>query len=139
MQLLLLSKRLKLARRGHKLLKDKLDGLVQRFFKLKSEYQDLYHDLEPRLAKIFRKAVFGTALSPQSVLDEIGKSEVKAKLSAAVHNIMGVKIREYSVDVSGKAPRLSKIITPSELHDSHTEFTDLLPKLLSLAAKSRSA
>ena len=46
MQLLRLKKRLVMARRGHKLLKDKLEGLVQAFMDMVNEYAKLRDEID---------------------------------------------------------------------------------------------
>lgn len=138
MQLLALRRRLALAQRGHKLLKDKLDGLVQRFFKLKTDFLSLYEELEPELTRTFKKAVFGTALSHPSILDEISAGDIKATVETEITSIMGVKTRDYKLNLKGKAPTYSTLLSASEFKEAEKEFKSLLPKLLKLAGKSQS-
>lgn len=77
MQLLRLRRRVELARRGHKLLKDKLDGLVQRFLGIKKQYLALHEKLEPRLLRIFLKSVLSSALSHPSFGELLTTAEHK--------------------------------------------------------------
>lgn len=131
-QLLLLAKRLKLARRGHKLLKDKLDGLVQKFFGIKSEYEELYASIEKELTNTFKKSVIGYSLSwPEEVKDEI-----TAFVEVSQKNIMGVKTEEYTLSFKGEKNPQSKILMASELVEAQEEFDASLPKMVELAAKS---
>ena len=50
MELLGLRRRLAMARRGHKLLKDKLDALIREFISVVRQVQELRRGVEARLA-----------------------------------------------------------------------------------------
>lgn len=132
MQLLRLRRRLELARRGHKLLKDKLDGLMQRFFGIKNDYLDLYKKVEPEMIRVFSKAVFSSALSSSLAFSE--RTEVS--LETTVQNIMGVSIPNYRVSTSGKAV-YNPLQATSELGEALSGFSLLLPDMVRLASLSR--
>ena len=133
MELLRLRRRVDLARRGHKLLKDKLDGLVQRFNGVKNEYLDLYQQLEPQLVKVFSKAVFGSALSSPQPLDQ---ERPQIKVESSFQNIMGIKIPRYKA--SQEKPALPSLLTASvERHEAASGFSLLLPNLVKLASSGK--
>lgn len=139
MQLLILRRRLSFAVRGHKLLKDKLDGLMQKFFHLKDEYQALYQDFEPKLTEIFKKSVLGTSLSHPGILElPLKDPKTNASVEISFKNIMGVKTEEYTLKDSGKQTEFSPLLSSVELREAQLAFIKFLPKLLSLAAYSRS-
>jgi V/A-type H+-transporting ATPase subunit D len=136
MQLLRLRRRLELARRGHKLLKDKLDGLVQRFFTIKKDYLFLHDGLEPKLIRIFSKSIFAFALSSPEVF--IFKNDrPKVSLDTVIRNIMGVRIPDYHLSVEGK-PIINDLLSTSEYREAVEGFSSLLPELVRLASLSKS-
>lgn len=137
MQLLRLRRRLELARRGHKLLKDKLDGLVQRFFGIKKDYLALHERIEPRLVHIFSKSVMASALSPSQVFDEKALTKASVSVETTTKNIMGVRIPHYQLTVEGK-PAYNELLATSELGESLNGFSDILPELIELASLSKS-
>ncbi|HQM89019.1 MAG TPA: V-type ATP synthase subunit D, partial [Exilispira sp.] len=57
MQLMQLKKRLKLAYKGHKLLKDKQDQLVREFFTIIDSYKNLRKQVEKELNKAYSSMV----------------------------------------------------------------------------------
>ncbi len=137
MMLLRLRRRVELARRGHKLLKDKLDGLVQRFLSVKRGYLNLYTKLEPKLADIFLKSVMASALShPQALKEEsLKRAQVLIEISAI--NIMGVRIPSYQLKMEGE-PSSKSLLATVELSEALSGFTKILPELVELAASSKS-
>lgn len=136
MQLLLLKRRLELARRGHKLLKDKLDGLVQRFLSAKKEYVELYEKLEPVLGGIFLGASAASALSLPHELDP-GENEMPGlTIKEASKNIMGVVIPSYHLEAEKKAP----VFTAGrsiELFEAVKGFNGILPDLVNMASRDK--
>ena len=139
MQLLRLKKRLALARRGHKLLKDKLDGLVQKFFGVKNQYLELYRKLLPRLTRIFTQAVLASALSHPASFEKLSSAEVSSSIHTNIKNIMGVRIPSYSLTTEGEPPPPpSTLLASSELFQSRASFSAILPDLIEMAALSQS-
>jgi len=136
MELLRLRRRLELARRGHKLLKDKLDGLVQRFFSIKNAYLALHEKLEPDLVHIFSKSVMSSALShPQSFEEEFLKRG-EAAVETSTKNIMGIKIPAYQLSLGAK-PSYAPLLATVEFGEALSGFTQALPALVDLAAASK--
>ena len=66
MELLRLRKRLVVAQRGHKLLKDKLDGLMKEFINLAKEYRDFRLEVDEELPYVLK--LFVRRLHPQGRL-----------------------------------------------------------------------
>jgi len=93
MELLKAKTRVKLARKGHKLLKQKRDALVLEFFKILGKAQDLRSDLNARM-----KNAYGALAVAQAYhsMQEIEQAAMAVKRAPDVHvevrNIMGVKI-----------------------------------------------
>ena len=93
MELLKARTRVKLARKGHKLLKQKRDALILEFFKILGKAQDLRSDLNARM-----KTAYGALAVAESYhsMQEIESASMAVKRAPNVHvevrNIMGVKI-----------------------------------------------
>ncbi|MFH1387630.1 MAG: V-type ATP synthase subunit D [bacterium] len=137
MQLLKLRSRLELARRGHKLLKDKLDGLVQRFFTIKKDYLSLHEDLEVKMVSLFSSSLFAYALSSPNAFEVEEKLKPTITLQTTIRNIMGVKIPDYSFSVEGK-PLFKGLSASVEAKEASDLFISLLPELVRMAALSKS-
>jgi V/A-type H+/Na+-transporting ATPase subunit D len=143
MQLLRLRRRLELARRGHKLLKDKLDGLVQRFFTLKKDYLESRDKLGPELTRLFGQSAFAFALSAPEVFETNGPPALPAgrqptvTLNTTYRSLMGVKIPDYHLKIEGE-PVFNELLSSVELREAVTGFSAVLPELVSLAALVRS-
>ncbi|MFA5103906.1 MAG: V-type ATP synthase subunit D [Candidatus Margulisiibacteriota bacterium] len=136
MQLLLLKRRSELARRGHKLLKDKLDGLVQRFLSTKKEYVELYEKLEPLLGGIFSKSSAATSFSLPHDLDP-GRDEITAlEIKTSSKNIMGVIIPNYHLEAEQKVPALTAGRSV-ELFEAVKIFSKILPDLVTMASRDK--
>lgn len=134
MELLRLKRRTLLARKGHKLLKDKLDGLVQRLMATARDYEKLGVGLEERLSDIFGRLIIASALTtPQSMEEAVSSSKCQAGLEITVRNIMGVKIPGYALKVSGELPGYRFDNTPAELDLALADFRALLSDLVKLA------
>lgn len=134
MEFIRLRRRVELARRGHKLLKDKLDGLVQKFFHIKNDYLALHEKIESRLAHVFSKAVFSSALSSPQVFD---LPPLKLEVETQTRNLMGVKIPSYRLKKEGSLPE-PPLLSTVEHKEALESFIEILPELIELAASSRS-
>lgn len=129
MELLRLRRRVALARRGHKLLKDKLDGLVQRFFGIKNDFLGLHNTLEPGLAAIFLKTVMASALSEPAAFAPGGEPATVRRTS---QNIMGVRIPRYDLQITGQ-PVYNDLLASVEQKEALDKFRAALPELVKLA------
>ncbi len=134
MELLGLRRRLAVARRGRKLLKDKLDALIQQFIAVIWEVRKVRRNVDSRLELAYGKSLraFGSmvpealdaALSaPASVLD-IRVKEV---------NLMSVRIATLQSERVGSLFPYGFEGTAAELDAAVLEFNDLLPGLIRLA------
>ena len=68
MELNRLKKRLSMARRGHKLLKDKQDELIRQFILLVRKNKELRERIEQELAGAFAEFLLARAVMPLEVL-----------------------------------------------------------------------
>jgi V/A-type H+/Na+-transporting ATPase subunit D len=93
MELLRSKSRVKLARKGHKLLKQKRDALIMEFFKILGKAQDLRTELNSRMKTAY--IALAVAQSYHS-MQEIESASLAVKrapgVKVEVRNIMGVRI-----------------------------------------------
>jgi V/A-type H+-transporting ATPase subunit D len=136
MDLLETRKKLVLAGKGHKLLEEKRDALVERFFQIIEKRNTLVTSL----AADFSQA-FGALIEAQMLLGE-DKVEAFAQLTGDIgefsfktDNIMGVKIPGLNRDglVVPQPARYGFFESCSRLDDAHQRFNELMVQLLELA------
>lgn len=140
MELLRLKKRAVLAQKGHKLLKEKRDGLMQEFLVLMKEVRSLRDKVDERLAAVLRHFTLAqAAMDPQAVrLVSLLKLQ---RVSAAVaeKNVMGVKIPDFETTYEEGDEKYINWETSPELDIAMHGFREVLPLLLELAAKEKAA
>jgi len=136
MDLLEIRKKLILAEKGHKLLEEKRDALVERFF----DIIDKKNELSKELDEDFKDA-FLSLIQAQMILGE-SKVELSANLvedigeiSFETDNIMGVKIPKINIQNLKQEikPSYGFFETCSKLDDAQKNFYNILNKLIHLS------
>lgn len=144
MELTKLKKRLKVARRGHKLLKDKRDELMKKFLDLVRQNRDLRANVEKLLMKVHGSFLIARAVMSSEVLEEsIMYPKQKVSLEVSTENIMSVDVpvmnfKTESDDESSIYP-YGFANTSGELDDAISALSKVLPGLLELAQMEKSA
>lgn len=140
MELLRLKKRAALATKGHKLLKEKRDGLMQEFLKLINDVKRLRAEVDRELADAMRAFVLAEAsMVPQAVQMLKHLNVQSVSVSKEIKNVMGVHIPEFEVSVKDTGQGFGEWETASELDTGMELFRKVLPKLMKLAAIEKSA
>tara|TARA_Y100000310_G_C20588756_1_gene766838 strand:+ start:211 stop:840 length:630 start_codon:yes stop_codon:yes gene_type:complete len=101
MELLSLKKKVKLAIKGHKLLKEKRDALVSEFFKLIDNLKNIRKEMEDKLEIAYKSLIMAQAISGSSEV-EIAASSIKGAgtIEFKPNNIMGVKVPKFKYEKS---------------------------------------
>ena len=134
MELLRLRRRTTLARKGHKLLKDKLDGLIQRILKIVKDHRRLSRKLEKELIDVFQKLVLSSAQTgPETLYAATLLPACKTSVDISLQNIMGVKIPKYELKVEGEPISYGLAETSAELDQALIHFKEILRDLVKLA------
>ncbi len=141
MELNRLKKRLKMAQRGHKLLKDKRDELIRQFLILVRKNKDLREHIEKELSDAFSKFLLARAVMPAESLEEaLMYPTKKLSLEISKKNIMSVYAPkfEWAEEDSGRGEESSIypygfVETSAELDISIETLSDILPRLMELA------
>jgi V/A-type H+-transporting ATPase subunit D len=97
MELLRLRRRLVLAERGHKLLKDKLEEIMRRFLQLMRRLFELQEGISPKLKKAFLSFVFVRARSSHRELEKL-IPEGRLLLAPKRERIFNVSIPKFEVE-----------------------------------------
>jgi len=139
MELLRLKKRLFVAKRGYKLLKDKRDALIQVFVRLAKESDTLREELEENLLKCY--AFFSNASSLMSKLtleETLMFPKAKSDIEVTFKNIMSVNVPQYKFKCEGKYYSYSLVDSAAELDSALKKFHDILPLMLKVAELDKS-
>lgn len=135
MQLMQLKKRLKLAKKGHKLLKDKQDQLVREFFSVIYTYKDLRKEVEEKLMKAYSSMLVARSVMDDKIIDNAFLIPSKSiKLDAKFKNVMSVKVPRLKPSIEGEEGlQYSPISTSVELDIASAIFESLIEDLVKLA------
>lgn len=133
----LLKARLKTAKRGHKLLKDKQDELMRRFIELIRENKRLREEVEEKLQESFSDFLLTSAMmSPQMLEQALSFSSQKVTVDITSKNVMSVNIpvMEFKYGEDQNIYSYGYAQTTAELDDSIDKLNEVLEELLQLAA-----
>jgi V/A-type H+-transporting ATPase subunit D len=139
MQLLRLKKRLAVARRGHKLLKDKQEELMRIILALVGEIRGHRQKVESGMARILGRFAIARASYGTEALDEaVMLPSKRISVSVTTKNIMNVKVPVFHKEISGKTRCYGFAETSGELDLALEELDELLDPLLVLSEKEKS-
>ena len=103
MALLDLKKRVKSAERGHKLLKDKQDGLMKHFMEIVRDAKKLREEVEEMLGDAFKKFLIASAWMKEADLrNALSSPQAKLELSVKTKNVMSVRIPFFELKKEGE-------------------------------------
>ncbi len=138
MELSRLKKRLVVAKRGHKLLKDKQDALIKAFLDRARQAKRIREELEAELAECFKSFLLARAQTLPAMLEQaLMISGSKCSLGVRHLNVMSVVVPEYSVQQEGGALNYGLASSPGSLDLALERFARLVPALIDLAAKEK--
>lgn len=138
MELLRLKKRLNLAWRGHKLLKDKRDELMRQLLAVIDEVKVLRLSIEKEFQSIVERFVLARAsIGPYQVEQELLLPLKKISVLISKRNIVGVHVPVYAKEVSGDIIPYGYMNTSGEMDIALNDFDKSIEKLLDLAEKEK--
>ena len=136
MELLEIRKKLILAEKGHKLLEEKRDALVERFFGIIEQRNNLLKELDEEFKTAFLCLIQAQMIMGEKKVEDISYlTEDIGDVSFENDNIMGVKIPKMNADnlKTELKPQYGFFETCSKLDDSQKKFNNLILKLIRLA------
>jgi V/A-type H+-transporting ATPase subunit D len=136
MELLEIRKKLSLAEKGHKLLEEKRDALVEKFFGIIDKRTKLHNQVNEKLKEAFSNLIQSQMiLGENKVNDNSYFIEDIGEITFEHDNIMGVKIPKINKEKINQDLKAlySFSDTCSKLDDSQKKFYDILINLLDLS------
>lgn len=138
MELNRLRRRLALARRGHKLLKDKRDELMRQWLGVIEEVRQLRFSIEEEFQSILERFVLAKAAAGSCQTEqELLLPSKKVSISVSRKNVMSVHIPEYTMEISGGIIPYGYINTSGEMDITLKSFEKFIDNLLNLAEKEK--
>lgn len=135
MELLKLRRKLKLAEKGHKLLKQKNDVLILEFFDTLKVIKQIRKEISDKLTKAQSSLINAIAIEGEPSIERISSSlSAGTSLEILKKSIMGVEFPEIK-DISVKHHEYGYYGQSVELDNAILQYKDLLPTLLKLSEK----
>lgn len=131
-----LKTKLESAERGHKLLKDKQDGLMRQFISLIRKNKDLREEVERELSKSFGDFLLASAaMSPEMLEDALSSPSQKLLVAIEAVNLMSVNVpkMEFKRGDDETMYPYGFVNTSAELDDAIARLNLVMDKLLELA------
>jgi V/A-type H+/Na+-transporting ATPase subunit D len=140
MELIRLKAKLKVAKRGHKLLKEKRDGLMKEFMGIIRRVKELRGNVEADMADGFKAFVFAAAdMRPEVTEEVMAWPSKEVSLGVKIKNVMSVTVPEFEYSEKGDHVCYSLASTSSGLDTSLKIFSDTLSDIIELAQTEHSA
>jgi len=138
MELLRLKKRVRVAKRGHKLLKDKRDELMKSFMSLLRDVKRLRLTVEQRLRVGYQSFLIARAVMTPEMLDEaIMFPKQRVELEVGEKRMMSITAPVFRLRQEGDVYAYGMAGTSGELDMALGIFAELLPTLIELAGIER--
>lgn len=136
MELLEIRKKTILAEKGHKLLEEKRDALVERFFTIIDRRNQMKKEVDDTFNDAFLSLIQSQMIIGEQKVDDISHlTKDIGEVSFESDNIMGVKIPKLNSDNISidEKPLYGFSETCAKLDDAKKQFSELLVKLIDLA------
>ena len=130
------------ARRGHKLLKDKRDGLMKQFLETVRQNKELREKVEASLSGVYGSLSIAGAVSGPMVLQEsLMLPKKQGKLDVHYRNVMSVTVPEFELEIVGKDAQDSYnyglAFTSGELDASLAQMSAVMEDMIALAQSEK--
>jgi len=133
MSLLQLKKKIVLAKKGHKLLKDKLDELMRSFLDKVKENKIVREKVNSNLEKAYKKLSNGYSTY---TFDEIKHlfsiSDFSLKLQTKYQAVMNLKLPTFEIETKGNIINYSLLNSSAEIDEGLLYLKEIVPDLLKL-------
>ncbi|MDR2431760.1 MAG: V-type ATP synthase subunit D [Candidatus Margulisbacteria bacterium] len=134
MELLKLKSRLQFARRGHKLLKDKQESLMQEFMRALKALRALYEQMNKNLDGVYEKFYQAQAGSAPYALEEaLTGAAAKTTITVEMKNQFGVQFPQFKTGVLNPGFGGSPATAPLAARALLKKAGEVFPALLELA------
>lgn len=138
MELLRLRRRRDVARRGHKLLKDKLDELMKEFQARISDNRRLRRDVERELAQAFGLfALVRAEAGGAAIASALMAGDPLPLLGVREKSLMSVRVPVFELGELPEPGGYSLATTPALLDTALRKLADVAPRMLELAEREK--
>lgn len=139
MQLLGLKRRLSVARRGHKLLKDKQDELLHKILKLIYHIRDLRLEIEKELQTAYAYFYFASSKQDVKVTEEALLSSMKKiEIEFTTERVLNLRIPKFTKKIMGRMIGYGFLNTSGDMDIALMRMDKLLDRLIELAELEKS-
>lgn len=134
MELIKLVRRYSLAKRGHRLLKDKQDELMEIFISVTKEVRKARYELEKDYEQLKQPYFLSKTLSDsRAFFSNYSNPPVKARITGNESRIMNLMIPELAVEFEEDVNTLGNLNLSSTMPDFLAKFMELVKKMVRLA------
>ena len=127
-------RRLILARRGHKLLKDKQDELVRQFVLLLKNASDKRREIEKKLLVLYKNYIMTKAVQSKLATDYLISSSVqKVEIKRSQKIFMNIPFVEFSLNFSQPDEQYDFFNASSKMDFVISNAKELLPQIINLS------
>jgi V/A-type H+-transporting ATPase subunit D len=138
MELIKTKERIVLARKGHKLLKQKRDALILEFFKILKKAQDLRGEMAKKMAGAYKALALAETYHSLQELSKVSLDLRKdIDIDIEVRNVMGVKIPNIETHMEAKhfldIPTYSLAATSAKIDAAVEDFDEIFKMVIKLA------
>ena len=134
MELLKLRERYIIAKKGHKLLKDKLEGLMRNFLDIARTYMEKRRTLNERFIALQRDYSMAVAENSSEEIDALLMgSSYKLTINAEEKSLMNVRYPVFSVEGKGIPFAYPFTLTNALLDKSFMELKGIITEIIELA------
>ena len=138
MELLKLKKRLILARRGYRLLRDKQDELMRNFLSLIEEIKDLRLTVERELFEAYSSFLIARSYTGREFLEEaLMLAPLETRLEVTYTPLLNLRVPSYKLKIEGDYLSYGVLTTSMELDLALKKYRELIPKMVELAEKEK--
>jgi V/A-type H+-transporting ATPase subunit D len=128
------------AKRGHKLLKDKQDGLMQQFLVVIRTAKQLREEIDLKLQRAFRTFLLASAwLSEAELHNALSSPQATVSLDYEIKSVMGVKIPVFKLRKDGTIRSYGYANTNAFLDEAIDLFEETFASLVRLAEIEKQA
>lgn len=140
MALMDLKRRTKASERGHKLLKDKQDGLMQAFLAVIRDARSLRMEVEKELQTAFQNVLIAAAWMPPGYLENaLSSPQASVELTVETKSVMSVKIPTFTLKREGSIRTYGYATTNALLDDAVAALESVFDSLVRLAQIEKQA
>ncbi len=134
MELLRLRRRLVLAKRGHKLLKDKQEELMRRFMDLIKQTDVLRKEIEPLYKKSCNYFALASAYSdPYAIFEDTNLTTNQIDIEVSLKPVLNLRVPFFKIKDAQNAFSVASAKSSGNLDESLRILNKILPQIMRLA------